>query len=218
MKNLSIGNVVASDGQAAERLDLDAELLKKHLLICGGSGSGKSETTRTIIKALTEQKIPFLLIQAYKPNYRQFFEEHQKVAGSAAIYTVGSEGGIPLRLNPLEFVDGFPIVRHLAAIKEIFESCFDMYSPMPQVLERVIEHKYELKGWDISHNKNYRLPAINLDCYRGDIFPTLSDLYDGVEPLTNSLGYTDRIGPDVIAALKVRLRSLIAPGKASYLT
>ena len=91
---------------------------------------------------------------------------------------------------------------------------------MPQVLEKALNHIYAVRGWDLVQNKNHRLPpGVNPgdpDC-PGEIYPTMKDLYEVIEPITESYGYSERIGPDIQAALKARIGSLLIGGKGQML-
>jgi hypothetical protein len=62
------------------------------------------------------------------------------------------------------------------------------------------------------NNVNRRLPpGMNpgdADC-PAEIFPTMKDLYEIIDPVVESFGYSDKIGPDVQAALKARIGSLL---------
>jgi len=49
------------------------------------------------------------------------------------------------------------------------------------------------------------------------IFPTLSDLYERIDPVVDAMGYEDRITMDIKAGLKARVGSLRIGGKGSML-
>lgn len=50
-----------------------------------------------------------------------------------------------------------------------------------------------------------------------EIYPTMKDLYEIIDPIVEGFGYSDRIGPDVQAALKARIGSLLIGGKGQML-
>ena len=56
---------------------------------------------------------------------------------------------------------------------------FELYAPMPHVLETSIYQIYEDRGWDILSNKNK---------YGANVFPTLDDLYYKVDVVVDNLG------------------------------
>ena len=50
-----------------------------------------------------------------------------------------------------------------------------------------------------------------------EIYPTMKDLYEIIDPTVEGFGYSERIGPDVQAALKARIGSLLIGGKGQML-
>ncbi len=140
--------------------------------------------------------------------------------GVGQAFSLGDETVSPFRLNPFEIMKGVKVQTHLDALKSVFNASFEMYSPMPQVLEKALNSIYSVRGWDLVQNKCRRLPpGVNLgdpDC-PAEIYPTMKDLYEIIEPITESFGYSERIGPDVQAALKARIGSLLIGGKGQML-
>ena len=115
---------------------------------------------------------------------------------------------------------GVKVQTHLDALKSVFNASFEMYSPMPQVLEKALNEIYGVRGWDLVQNKNRRLPpgveVGDPDC-PNEIYPTMKDLFEIIDVVVEGFGYSDRIGPDVQAALKARIGSLLIGGKGQML-
>ncbi len=156
-----------------------------------------------------------MVLDLAKSEYRDLvsssiFEEQGR------IYTLGDESTSPFRLNPFEIMKGVKVAAHIEALKDIFNASFEMYAPMPQVLERALITIYEDRGWDIVQNRNLRLPpgmAPGVPGCSAAIHPTMKDLRDIIIPMTETFGYSDRIGPDVRAALTARINALLAGAK-----
>src|SRR6185503_6513491 len=79
---------------------------------------------------------------------------------------------------------------------------------------------YAVRGWDLVNNTCRRLPPGmkpgDEDC-PPEIFPTLKDLFEIIDVTVEGFGYSDKIGPDVQAALKARIGSLLVGGKGQML-
>lgn len=190
--------------------------LRNHAMICGNTSSGKTNTCFNLIEEVWKRKIPFLVIEPAKSEYRQLLMGSQTLRSEAKIYTVGEDMLSPFRINPFEIAKNVHVQTHIDALLAIFNSCFEMYAPMPQVLNRAICSLYQAHGWDLVQNRNIRLPeGVELDDPNcpDEIFPTMKDLYDCIDPVTESFGYSERIGPDVNAALKARIGDLIIGSK-----
>ncbi len=210
-----IGNRRTGAKDGSRIFSVKSDSLTKHGLVCGVTGSGKTATCFSILKGLWQQKTPFMVLELAKSEYRDLvsssiFEDQGR------IYTPGDESTSSFRINPFEIMKGVRVAAHIEALKDIFNATLDMYAPMPYVLERSLITVYEDRGWDIVQNRNLRLPP---GMEPGDpgcataIHPTMKDLRDIILPMTESFGYSDRIGPDVIAGLTARINGLLAGAK-----
>ena len=131
------------------------------------------------------------------------------------IFTLGDEMTSPFRLNPFEIMEGINLQTHIDNLRAVFNASFIMYAPMPYVLERCIHEIYKDKGWDLITNRNRLLDTEVKNPY--GIFPTLTDLYEKIDPVVDAMGYEDRLTMDIKAGLKVRIGSLLIGGKGSML-
>jgi len=182
-------------------LSVDNRLFTKHCLICGITGSGKTNTCFSLLEQLwNKQKIPFLVIEPTKGEYRNLID----VIPELRVFTLGDETIAPFRMNPFEVPDGVHVQRHLDNLKAIFKASFTMYPPMPFVLEHCLINVYEKNGWNL---------ALNLKGKN----PTLEDLYGEVDVVVKGLGYHTEVSSNVRAALKTRIRSLLLGGKGKML-
>lgn len=194
--DIVLGEIVKHSGQ---NFGFDITDLRRHALVVGMTGSGKSNTCQTILAELGK-KAPSLVIESAKREYRNLGFE---------TYTLGSPER-PLRINPF----AFPVINqtmhvqmHIDYLKALFKASFVMTSPMPQVLEQCLYEIYEDAGWDLLTGKHERM-GNNSGALPAIAFPTLTNLYQKIEPVVIGLGYDSRISLDLRAALKTRINSL----------
>lgn len=217
---IAIGNVVDRGMVTDNQYFVDVDALQKHTIICGVTGGGKTNTAFYLLRQLWRYKIPFMVIEPAKSEYRHMLLMNEMFVGVGQAFSLGDETVSPFRLNPFEIMKGVKVQTHLDALKSVFNASFEMYSPMPQVLEKALNQIYAVRGWDLVQNKNRRLPPGvqpgDPDC-PNEIYPTMKDLFEIIDPVVESFGYSERIGPDVQAALKARIGSLLIGGKGQML-
>ena len=53
------------------------------------------------------------------------------------VFTLGYEGNdsVPFRINPFEKIDGVPLQLHIDYLLSSFKASFELYPPMPYILE-----------------------------------------------------------------------------------
>jgi hypothetical protein len=217
---IAIGNILDRGVDTGNLYYIDVDALQKHTIVCGVTGGGKTNTCFYLLGQLWKYGIPFMVCEPAKSEYRHMMLMSETFKGVGQAFSLGDETVSPFRLNPFEIMKGVKVQTHLDALKSVFNASFEMYSPMPQVLEKALNAIYSVRGWDLVQNKNRRLPpGINPgdpDC-PPEIYPTMKDLYEIIDPITESFGYSERIGPDVQAALKARIGSLLIGGKGQML-
>jgi len=212
---INIGEVLDRGLKTGNLCSIEIDELKKHGLIVGVTGSGKTNSCFYILNQLWNgpSRVPFLVIEPAKKEYRSLMRV--KGFGNLHVFTLGNENVSQFRLNPFEFFEGITVQSHIDHLRAIFNASFIMYSPMPYVLERCIHEVYQDKGWNLITNTNsYIQPD---EEYTESIFPTLSDLYEKIDTVVAGLGYEERITMDVKAALKTRIGSLLIGGKGAML-
>ncbi len=219
-RTIAIGNILDRGVDTGNLYRVDVDALQKHTIVCGVTGGGKTNTCFYLLNQLWKYKIPFMVCEPAKSEYRHMMLMSETFKGVGQAFSLGDETVSPFRLNPFEIMKGVKVQTHLDALKSVFNASFEMYAPMPQVLEKALNAIYNVRGWDLVQNRNRRLPpGVNPgdpDC-PPEIYPTMKDLFEVIDPIVESFGYSERIGPDVQAALKARIGSLLIGGKGQML-
>lgn len=220
-----LGNVIRVD-QLNEKNPMEnpyllpLDDLTRHLLLVGVTGGGKSNSTKAILSELWQtHQLPFLVIESAKREYYELANVTRPLPNGIEIavfpdltlFTLGNEHpqtGIPYRLNPFEVIPGCSIQTHIDSLLSTFNAAFDLFAPLPHVLEAMVYEVYSDRGWDIVTNENR---------FGATTWPTLTDLYYKIDPVTDRQGYNREIQDNVKAALRVRLNSLRMGGKGAMM-
>lgn len=196
---------------------LSGKSMAKHTFIAGVTGSGK---TTTCHKLLSQAKMPFLVIEPAKTEYRTLINGGGSGAGEAfkdiVVFTLGNETTAPFRINPFELIPGEVISSHIDMVKATFTSAFPMEASMPQILEEAIYSCYEKKGWNIDTNANdsYGDTAFDDDT---DSFPILSELLAELNTVVEEKGFGPELAANYKGSLISRLSNLTVGSKGAML-
>lgn len=171
--------------------------LCKHLFICGVPGSGKTTGTFGLLLQLFEHRIPFLVIETAKHEYRSLKmlgnHDDSSVRGLAEtleVYTADNAHLSPMRFNPLCRPSHMLLDLHLDAVSRCFKASIPMFEPLPAVLGEALE-------------------AVFSDRAENAAAPILDDLYLAGQRVMQTKKYSADTGSDVSAALEVRLGALL---------
>nr|MDO8082344.1 ATP-binding protein [Candidatus Freyarchaeota archaeon] len=138
-----------------EKAYLDLNSVNQHVLVGGSTGSGKSKFLQGLCDRLWKLKIPVIVIESAKTEYRilsRLFPVH--------IITVGKEPVSPLRLNPLEVPEGVSLDSHISSLVSIFRYAFAMQPPLPEVLKASLYECYRNAGWDDTNDVRGVTPCL----------------------------------------------------------
>lgn len=195
-EKLELGKIYYMGNTENTPMNLDINSLASHTFVTGSTGSGKSNTIYEILHKLrTEHKIPFLVIEPAKGEYKNIFGNFSDVT----VYgTNHKKFNNILKINPFKFNDDVHILEHLERLVEIFNVCWSMYAAMPAVLKEAIEKAYEYVGWDLVESTNFK----------GSVFPNFTDVLNQVENIINSSEYSEELKGNYKGALCTRIRSL----------
>lgn len=196
------------NGPTVIDVNYDVNDLLMHTFITGVTGSGKTSTVKKIISEIYKKHKPFLIMEPAKSEYK-FLSKFMKVNR----YCLGIEGEKGFRLNPFEFPNNIHIQTHLDNIKSVFVAAFPMQGPMPYILETALYNIYRKVGWDLISSINIYSKTLE----KKYLYPTLEDLYNELDNVTEKIGYSKELTDDVKGALKVRIGSLLSGAKGIML-
>jgi DNA helicase HerA-like ATPase len=213
---LAVGEILDASHRPAGPLRLPLDSLNRHVFIAGATGSGKSQTVRTLLEAATRAGIPWLVVEPAKAEYRLMAARLADAStggpgGDTAPVEVvrirpGESDAIAAGLNPLEPAADdagrrFPLQTHADLVKALFIASFRSEEPFPQVLGAALTRVYEDAGWDLALGETVALDA-------NPRYPSLTDLQRAAVRIVREIGYSQRITDDVLGFIKVRLSSL----------
>jgi hypothetical protein len=170
--------------------------INRHTLVVGAPGSGKTTTVLSLLVRLwRDHGIPFLAIEPTKVEYRSMLN----VPGMSdlRVVTLGRDDIAPIRLNPLAPPAGVRREAHVNSVMAVFRAALPLQPPLPQLLEEALERTYDQSGWDYDTTIEDGVPA-----------PTVRDLLETYESGFDAHGYSGDIKQNLLAALRLRLRSL----------
>jgi DNA helicase HerA-like ATPase len=206
-KSLTLGKY-SRNGQSKEACEFDLEQLKTHMLIVGGSGSGKTTTTFNLLTQLWgKHQIPFIVFDPkVTPEYR-YLKRLPEFKDDLLIFTPGQEFLAPFRFNPFEVMSGVPLQEHVSRIFDCFMGALPLEDPLPSFLQEAIDLNYKQYKWDQMFDRGGKLNG------KGEPlgFPTMQDLYDKTLSLAqNNYGKDKEVGDRIKGALRARLYRLTA--------
>lgn len=195
---LKIGRIFHMGMVEQSTVSIDREMLTSHCFIAGSTGSGKSNTVYTLIEKISmgSKKIPFLVIEPAKGEYRDQFRDYPGIN----LFTTNPSFDELLKLNPFSFNSGIHILEHLDRLIEIFNTCWEMYAAMPAILKESIEQAYVSRGWDLLNS-----------VYTGSgpaEFPTFFDVLQQLPKTINNSSYSADTKGDYIGSLVTRVTSM----------
>ena len=173
------------------------ENLSKHAFLSGVPGSGKTNSILHIVTELYNKKIPFLVLEPAKQEYRALVNREDMKG--VTIFSPSSGTKFLLHINPFEFPLKMSLAEHIRNLINVFDGAFSMDPPMPFLLDQAIEQVYREKGW---------LPYMIND---GSIpYPTMEELYDTLEIILEKTDYEGEIKGNLKSILQVRIGSLLS--------
>lgn len=208
---VNLGQFTDDPAQAVSETLFNAQGLTKHGLVVGVPGSGKTTAMFNLLYQLwsTEtqrEPIPFMVLEPAKTEYRAL-KTMPRFRNDMLVFTLGDERISPFRFNPFEVPRGIPVESHISRLNACFVGAFNLFDPLPLVLDKAIRATYEAKGWlDSSIGGDPNLEA-----------PTLSDLCRQAETVVKESGYSEKLRTDINASLTQRLDSLRRGSKGRML-
>lgn len=181
--------------------------LTRHGLIAGLPGSGKTNTCLYILSQLQERRVPFLVIEPAKTEYRGLIR--QTGFEDLLVFTLGDETTAPFRLNPFELLPGVRLEVHLEALNVAINAAMPQFGVLPTIIEEALEEVYAARGWrptDVG-------PEGKGDGSDRRLFPTLAEFYRTALEVVQARGYRGELHDNILAAVKGRIGSLLRGSK-----
>lgn len=200
-RTIKLGNIIQNGRLLVHKpVDIALATLNKHVFITGVTGAGK---TTTCMKLLLESKLPFIVIEPAKTEYRALYAQDQDIE----YYSLAREDLSTFRLNPFELLSKRQnLMGHISMLKSTMTAVFPMEASMPFIVENAIIAAYQEKGWDVATNSNYLVddPWTTNE----NIYPTFSDVIDKLEMVIKKSGMGKEFEEKYLGSLVSRLTSL----------
>lgn len=208
---IMLGNIIHRGQELINNpVYISKDSLNKHLFVAGVTGSGKTTTCQ---KLLIESKLPFLVIEPAKTEYRELYGKEGM--RDIIFFTLGNEKLAPFRFNPFEILGGESITSHVDMLKATFTTAFPMEASMPQILEESIYECYKQYGWDIDNDTNKYCE--NPWSEKGFYFPTMLDLVQVMEEVVRTKKFGKELESNYIGSLVSRISNLTVGSKGQML-
>lgn len=192
---ITLGKVFDLGQIINKEVELDNKSLNMHTFITGSTGSGKSNTVYQMLTELHQDKIPFLVVEPAKGEYKDVFGNWSDVN----VYSTNQNVAELININPFKFPKSIHVLEHVDGLVEIFSVCWPMYDAMPAFFKNAILKSYENVGWDLSSST-----------FDGEIieYPDFEVLVEQLEHLIDSSDYASDIKSNYRGALITRVKSL----------
>lgn len=210
-----LGDVLDQAREPAGPFSVPHATLNRHAFVCGATGSGKSQTMRTLLENLArapDKPIPWLVVEPAKAEYARMAGRLRGVAEVTVIRPGDPDVG-PASLNPLEPEPGFPLQSHADLVRALFLAAFQANEPFPQVLSRALTQVYVDAGWDLVTGAVRPAVKPKLRSSEPDVpavgrYPTLGQLQHTASAIVEQIGYGKEVTADVRGFVDVRVGSL----------
>jgi hypothetical protein len=192
---ITLGKVFDLGQVTKKTVELDNRSMNMHTFITGSTGSGKSNTVYQILMELRQDKIPFLVVEPAKGEYKDVFGNLPDVS----VFSTNPNIAQLINLNPFKFPESIHVLEHVDGLVEIFSVCWPMYDAMPAFFKDAILRSYEAVGWDLGSSG-----------FEGETleYPDFEILSSQLDYLIENSGYHSDIKSNYKGALLTRVKSL----------
>lgn len=194
-ERITLGKVFDLGRITSKVVELENKSLNMHTFITGSTGSGKSNTVYQMLTELHQDKIPFLVVEPAKGEYKDVFGHWDDVN----VYSTNPNVAELINLNPFRFPDSIHVLEHVDGLVEIFSVCWPMYDAMPAFFKDAILKSYESVGWDLGSST-----------FEGEEveYPDFEILAEQLNELIENSDYASDIKSNYRGALITRVNSL----------
>ena len=191
---IRIGEIQHMSKNTEQPVLLDLQSLASHTFIAGTNGSGKSNTVFKILEELQRLKLPFMVIEPAKGEYKNLFGNDANVA----VYGTNPKKTQLLKINPFWFNDDVTVHEHIDKLVEIFKASWSMSAAMPAVLKASVENAYRSCGWNLKSS----------ECLGAKRFPTVKDVLAEFNKKMKTTAFSEEVKGNYVGALSTRMESL----------
>lgn len=189
-----IGEIQHMSKNIGQSVLLDLQSLASHTFIAGTNGSGKSNTVFKILEELQRLKLPFMVVEPAKGEYKNLFGNDVNVT----VYGTNPQKTKLLNINPFWFNDDVTVHEHIDKLIEIFNASWSMSAAMPAVLKASIENAYKVCGWNLKTS----------ECMGAKKFPTIKDVLAQFNKKMKDTAFSEEVKGNYVGALSTRMESL----------
>lgn len=192
---ITIGRIFDLGHITDKQVELNNKSLNMHTFITGSTGSGKSNAVYQILTELRQDKIPFLVVEPAKGEYKDVFGHLEDVH----VFSTNPNVADLIHINPFKFPESIHVLEHVDGLVEIFGVCWPMYDAMPAFFKDAILKSYEAVGWDLGSST-----------FDGDDleYPDFEVLAEQLDDLIGNSDYASDIKSNYRGALLTRVKSL----------
>ena len=194
-ERITLGRVFDLGQITNKKVELVNKSLNMHTFITGSTGSGKSNTVYQMLAELHQDRIPFLVVEPAKGEYKDVFGNWDDVN----VFSTNPNIAPLINLNPFKFPESIHVLEHVDGMVEIFSVCWPMYDAMPAFFKDAILRSYEEVGWDLGSST-----------FDGDEpeYPDFEVLVEQLNRLIEESDYASDIKSNYRGALVTRVKSL----------
>lgn len=199
-----LGSAIEDNRVGTERIAFPVKDLAKSALVVGMPGSGKTTLCFSLLDQLwRDHHVPFLVLEPAKSEYRALLTL-PAFRDDLWVFTIGNERASPFRLNPFEVPDGVAVSEHISGLVTCFSGAFDLWDPLPMIVEQAIRNAYEDRGWS-EYELGGEQPGLEP--------PTMQTVYDAALAIARKSSYAGETAGNIKGALEARLGSLLSGPK-----
>lgn len=199
--NIQLGTLNTGD-ETKIMIGCSEKAFTKHALIVGTSSSGKTTFSMNLLLQFNKRKIPFLVIEPTKTEYRAMIDAIPDIQ----IFTPGKSFVSPFIINPFIPPKGISVEQYVPSLASAFKAAFSMPSPLDMIFLKAIRVAYTRYGW-----KDY-------STYE-DEDVTIFGLYEFIlvfKNLMKNMDYSKDVRSNIESAGLLRLMNLIEQNSNIY--
>ena len=118
-ETMTLGRVFDLGRITKKKVELVTKSLNMHTFITGSTGSGKSNTVYQMLAELHQDRVPFLVVEPAKGEYKDVFGGWPDVR----VFSTNPKIAPLINLNPFKFPESIHVLEHVDGLVEIFSVC-----------------------------------------------------------------------------------------------